>query len=170
MRLTSVLALAFMFAGAGFAQTEPAQLGNSGASAVRETCPVDFRVERQSGLVAHSASDVKGGPEAESLDLRFDQRRAPGIPSISSVTVVVHGFTRHALTLPVQNQPAETSQTFHLAFGPRDSLRSVFKVQTNDITFTVWAQLTEIRFADGRTWHPSQPSACRVMLSMARLT
>ena len=84
--------------------------------------------------------------------------------------MVVHGLLASAGYLPVgeRSQTART-QAFELNLAPGKAAVAETEVTVTKMRFVRWAELTELRYADGSTWHPSGTAECRAVPSLFRL-
>jgi hypothetical protein len=102
--------------------------------------------------------------KAPHLDLSFDGSMASA--KLLKVHVTVYGSPKgpHLMlvnTNPVNNDPvAESFELMTHAKIAATSFHSEIYPQT--VGFVQWAEITQIDYADGSTWHPSAESACRV--------
>jgi hypothetical protein len=140
---------------------------DSKAAVTSQGCPINFAVKRPSGLVARNARDTHDAAAGEGLDLSFVSRTTP---DVAAATVTVHGLSEGGGVMPIQVQPREVSEVFHLTRHPGSPGLSTSEIWTKAVVFVSWAEVTEIRYVDGTEWHPSKSSACRAEPSMLLLT
>ncbi len=130
-------------------------------------CPIGFRAEVNGRAIARSIEDQKKNGDTPLLDLTFTVRDTPRILSAS---VTVHGFTSYKRFLPVDGRSDEsTAQTFELGRGRGTAGLTSAEVRATKMLFVNWAEVTELRYADGSAWHPRADAQCRTVPNKLRL-
>ncbi len=114
--------------------------------------------------IARKAEDVKKNGDVPLLELTFGQR---GKAKVMGAVVKVHGVMSSNRYLPVDERSGEDmTQTFDLggAAGLTDT-----SVWVTKLSYVDWAEVTELRYADGSSWHASSKVGCRAVPSKLRL-
>jgi hypothetical protein len=133
-------------------------------------CPVKFGASIDTRAIVRSIGDRGGDrgkdPNAPLLDLTF----GPGkTAKIVGASVTVHGLSPQSLYLPVGQRPSEDrTQTFEFNSQPQAALAGT-EVLVTKMSFVRWAELTQLRYADGSTWQPSAYARCKAVPSGFRL-
>jgi hypothetical protein len=127
-------------------------------------CPVSFGASLSARAIAHSARD--GGEQDQNsklVELRFGRSDAL---AVVGAQVVIHGLAENARVLPVAGAPkGELSQTFQLKAVSDSSGLTEHDVWVSKMIVR-WAEVTELRYADGSVWRPSKGAYCRSVPSM----
>jgi hypothetical protein len=131
-----------------------------------EGCPVKFGAAVSSRAVVRSTTDLPRNGSAVLLQLSFN---GVGAPKIFKASVRVHGWAPARRFLPVGAAPQEDrTQVFQLVdtsggagLAHRDLWVSRMLVR--------WAEITELRYADGSVWRASKESYCRATPSLFHL-
>jgi hypothetical protein len=129
-------------------------------------CPVKFGASIDTRAIVRSIGDRGQDPNAPLLDLTF----GPGkTAKIVGASVTVHGLSPQSLYLPVGQRPSEDrTQTFEFNSHPQAALAGT-EVLVTKMSFVRWAELTQLRYADGSTWQPSAYAKCKAVPSGFRL-
>jgi hypothetical protein len=127
-------------------------------------CPVSFGASLSARAIVRSTQDgEEQDPNAKLVELRFglsDAFRVVG------AQVVIHGLTEYAQVLPVAGGPKdELSQTFQLKVVSDSSGLTEHDVWVSKMIVR-WAEVTELRYADGSVWQPSKVAYCRAVPSL----
>jgi hypothetical protein len=129
-------------------------------------CPVKFGAQIDSRLVARSIADEHKNPNSQILKVTFDRVDSP---TVVNASITVHGFSPSSRLLPVeQHSEANKTQTFELKSGPGLDL-SQTDLKITGLALVRWAEVTELRFSDGSTWHKSASEQCSATPSGFRL-
>jgi hypothetical protein len=176
MRDLSLL-MVFVLAGASTsAQENPVQPSQRVVTrAVSEGCPVNFGAQVNARAIVHSVQDAKE-KDAQLLELRFERLRASGSEAtgaeartILRASVTVHGVDQGARVLPVRNaRDEDRTQVFELERRTEPAGLVDRDVWVHKM-LVKWAEVTELRFADGSVWRASKDSYCRATPSLFRL-
>jgi hypothetical protein len=130
-------------------------------------CPIGFGAQVNGRVIARTAEDQKKIGDAPLLELTFGQRDTPKIVSAS---VTVHGLSSSRRFLLVdQGSDENATETFELGPGHGATELTHTAVWVRKMLFVNWAEVTELRYADGSTWNASSDSQCRVVPSKLRL-
>jgi hypothetical protein len=130
-------------------------------------CPIGFGAQVNARAIAQTAEDQKKIGDAPLLELTFGQRDTPKIVSAS---VTVHGLSSSHRFLPVdQGSDENATESFELGQGHGATGLTHTAVWVRKMLFVNWAEVTELKYADGSTWHASSDSQCRVVPSKLRL-
>jgi hypothetical protein len=122
-------------------------------------CPIGFSAQVSGRAIARSIDDQKKSDDGPLLELTFGRREAP---KLMSASVTVHGLTSSNRYLLVDNRSDEnTTQTFDLGSGHGAAELANSEVRLNKILFVSWVEVTDLRYADGSTWHVSSEAQCR---------
>jgi hypothetical protein len=129
-------------------------------------CPVNFGASIDTRVIVRSIGDRGKDPNAPLLNLTF----GPGkTAKIVGASVTVHGLSPQSLYLPVGQRPSEDrTQTFEFNSQPQAALAGT-EVLVTKMSFVRWAELTQLRYADGSTWQPSAYARCKAVPSGFRL-
>ena len=130
-------------------------------------CPVAFGAEVDGRARAQAIGDQEKRRDAPLLRLFFGRLDAPKIVGAS---VTVHGRVASSRYLPVGvRSDAERTQSFELDrdLGPMGLTER--EVSVTKMAFVRWADVTELRYADGSVWHESGDAQCRAVPSGFRL-
>lgn len=141
-----------------------AQQSSVGKPPQSEACPIGFGAQVNARDIARKAEDVKKNGDGPLLELTFGQR---GTPKVMGAVVKVHGvMSSNSYLLMDERSGADMTQTFDLggAAGLTDTSVSVTK-----LSYVDWAEVTELRYADGSSWHASSKGGCRAVPSKFRL-
>jgi hypothetical protein len=131
--------------------------------ATSKGCPIGFGAQVNGRAIAQTADDQKKNGNGPLLEMMFSVRDTA---KILSAGVTVHGLSSSNRYLPVdQHSDENAAQTFKLdrASGA-DGLTNA-AVWLNKILFVNWAEVIELKFADGSVWHESSDSRCRTVPS-----
>jgi hypothetical protein len=130
-------------------------------------CPIGFGAQVNGRAIARTAEDQKKIGDAPLLELTFGQRDTPKIVSAS---VTVHGLSSSRRFLLVdQGSDENATETFELGPGHGATELTHTAVWVRKMLFVNWAEVTELRYADGSTWQRSSDSQCRVVPSKLHL-
>jgi hypothetical protein len=147
-------------------EASPGKLTTFSIPAVGQGCPVNFGAQIDSRVVVRSIGDGPQNPNSQALKVTF---RRVDTPTIVNASVTVHGMSSARRYLPVgQRSEANMSQTFELKPSQGSDLRQA-EVEITKMALVRWAEVTELRFADGSTWHTSAGEHCRATPSGFRL-
>ena len=131
-------------------------------------CPVLFGAQVDGRAVARSADDAHQNPDAPLLRLTFSPER-----TILGVNVVIHGSQSSGLLMPAAGQfgqaKGDTTQNFELKRLSGQQTIADAEVRVTQLRLVRWAELTEVRFADGSAWHPTSDAQCRAVPSLFHL-
>ena len=131
-------------------------------------CPVFFGAQVAGRAVARTIDDMRKNPDAPLLRLTFSPER-----TIVSAHVVIHGSQGSGLLLPVAGQSGQTkadsTQNFELKRLSGQQTVADAEVRVTQLRLVRWAELTEVRFADGSAWHPTSDAQCRAVSSLFHL-
>ena len=130
-------------------------------------CPVDFGAQVNSRPIARTIEDVRKHGNSPLLELTFGHRNTP---KILGVTVTIHGLSSSRRFLPVSERSGEQRvQTFRLgpAHGSADLAHT--EVWVTKMLFVRWAEVIELNYADGTTWHESPSAQCRAVPDLFHL-
>jgi hypothetical protein len=131
-----------------------------------EGCPVRFGAAVSSRAVIHTANDLPADGSAVLLQLSF---MGTGAPKIAKASVRVHGWVPARRFVPVGSAPPEDrTQVFQLVDTSGTSGLVNRDVRVNRMLVR-WAEITELRYADGSVWKTSQDSYCRATPSLFHL-
>jgi hypothetical protein len=129
-------------------------------------CPIGFRADRLSTAQVLSAADVPKNGHALGLHLTLDHRTAP---TIESIEVTVYGISQRGRIVPtdIQATTSDTRDTVSKTFSLHRTADSENLTDTDVWMHKVgalrWADLNEVQYADGTTWHPSGSAKCRAI-------
>ncbi len=127
-------------------------------------CPVTFGAQTDGRAVARTIEDMHRNPDAPLLRLTFGPER-----TILSANVVIHGSQGSGLLLPVAGQSGQTrvdsTQSFELKRSSGQQTVADTEVRVTQLRLVRWAELAEVRFADGSIWRPAPDAPCRAVLS-----
>lgn len=127
-------------------------------------CPVSFGAQVDSRLVVRTVDDKHRNPDSPLVRLTFGSGRA-----VLSASVVIHGTSRAALLLPVAQQASrELGEPFNVAPRAGSHFVAEQEVRLASISIVQWAEIRELRFADGSTWRPSADDRCKAVPSLFR--
>jgi hypothetical protein len=125
-------------------------------------CPIGFGAQVNGRAIVRTVEDRKKNGDGPLLELMFAVHDTPRIVSAS---VMVHGLSSSDRYLPVSQRPDENiSQRFELG-GERGVGLTEAEVRMNRILFVRWAEVTDLRYADGTVWHASPEAQCRTVPS-----
>ena len=142
-------------------QSAPGKPTSWVAPVVSQDCPINFGAKLNSRAIARSIEDQKKNGNGPLLDLSFDHRNAP---TIMSASVTIHGVSSDSRYLPVgerSDKDENRTQTFELDRQPGAAGITHTEVAVTRMLFVRWAEVTELRFADGSTWHASSDERCQ---------
>ena len=152
----------------------PAQQMTSGTATVLtlpnlgEGCPVGVGAQLDGRAVMRTAGDAKAKVDSPLLQLSFDRQDQP---RIVGARVTVHGVVPTSRLLPAaEHDDANRTQSFdldRLSAKRQDVVER--EVSVTRMTFVRWVDVTELRYADGSTWHASKEAQCRAVPSGFRL-
>jgi hypothetical protein len=130
-------------------------------------CPIGFDAQVNARAIAGTAEEDKKYGDAPLLELTFGQR---GTLKILNATVAVHGLSSSHRFLPVDKDSIEdTTENFELGQEHGTTALVDTAVWVKKLLFVNWAEVTELKYVDGSTWHPSSDSQCRAVPSKLRL-
>lgn len=153
----AILFLAIFFAGICMS----GQQTSSTKAATSEGCPIGFGAQVNGRAIAQTAEDQKKNGSGPLLEITFSVR---GTPKILSASVTVHGLFSSNRYLPAdQHSPENAEQTFEVARASGADGLTNAAVWLNKILFVNWAEVTELKYADGSVWHESSDSQCRAV-------
>lgn len=136
-------------------------------SGVNLNCPVNFDAQLNSRFVERTITAGQRHADSPSLDLSFGQLNAP---PIVSATVTVHGSSPSPQYLPVADLSANNrTQTFKLEPAAGSAGLTQTEVSVNQMALIGWAEITQLNYADGTTWHSSPTTLCRARPSAFHL-
>ncbi len=138
--------------------------------AQRSSCPVGFNATRAGMPVMRSIAGDRGvSPvprrDGPLVDLSFAEfTSTDSLPRhIASIKLVVHGISARPRAVPAYATPPEDiSEVFHLDRIAGHDRFDDAELQLRQSGIVSRVELTEIRFTDGTTWHPSSDSHCSV--------
>jgi hypothetical protein len=166
MRIASVVVPALAI----FAPLAAPAFGQAGpGTGPSQSCPIQFQMKQQQGLIAHRAAEIKGRANGQALEFRFARLN----PSpIASADITVYGITQApgGQVLPPDKKPPEIAETLHLTPTPQSSRVAIADVWTTKVRVVSWAEVTQIRYTDGSVWHKSDASHCNAALDLLVLT
>jgi hypothetical protein len=140
-----------------------AQQTSSTKVATSEGCPIGFGAQINGRAIAQTAADQKKNGSGPLLEMTFSVR---GAAKIVSANVTVHGLSSSDRYLPVdQHSDENAAQTFELDRASGAAGLTNAAVWLNKILFVNWAEVTELKYADGSVWHESSDSQCRAVPS-----
>jgi hypothetical protein len=127
-------------------------------------CPVNFGAELNSRLIARTVEDAQKHGDSPRLKLTFGHKDAP---KILGATVTIHGLSSSRRYLPVsERSAANRTQTFKLDQAAGSPGLAHTEVWVTQMALVRWAEVTELNYADGTTWHPSRFTQCRAVPSL----
>jgi hypothetical protein len=135
-------------------------------------CPIGFSAQVNGRAIARSVEDQKKKGDGPFLKLTFGRREAP---KLMSASITVHGSSSSDRYLPVDKRFEENktdknkTQTFDLDSGHGAAELANSEVRLNKILFVSWVEVTDLRYADGSTWHVSSDAQCRAVPSKLHL-
>jgi hypothetical protein len=149
----------FLIAALSLAGYVSAQQPMSPSAGRSSSCPIAFHVQIDGRAIAQSASDRKNNGDGALLDLNFG---AKGSLKIVAAIITVHGSSPSGRYQPAGRQvdPSDSLQVVELAQEGGAALVS----REVRVRFPLVSQveLTELRYSDGTTWHPSADASCIV--------
>lgn len=169
MRRHYLLALAALFSTTAYPQQQSpvVQYRLPELQASPSACPIGFTARASGTPVMVQTKDGKGKEFAHSVALQFkskDTRR------VESATVIIHGIRQTKLYLKANSTTeVNTSRTFSLRPNAEPDGLAQDQVSVSGITTLRSAEITEMRYSDGTSWHPSKLSACQAAISGFRL-
>ena len=138
------------------------------AKPITSGCPVSFGAQVDGRAIARSVEDERQNPDAPLLRLTFGPGR-----TILSANVVIHGSKDSGLLLPVADAPApanaDHAQNFELKRISGQQTLTDAELRVTQLSLVRWAELTEVRFADGTAWQPAFDAQCRAVPSIFHL-
>lgn len=142
----------------------PAQQISSNNASRTEGCPIGFGAQVNARAVEHRAEDTGKNSNRPLLELTFERH---GTAKVMGAVIKAHGSVFSSRLLPVTERTGENrTQTFDLggAIGLRDT-----SVWVTELSYVSWAEVTELKYADGSSWHASSAGQCRAVPSKLRL-
>lgn len=136
-------------------------------SAANLNCPVDFDAQLNSPIIMRTLQAGERHTDSPYLDLSFGQLMAP---TIVGATVTIHGSSPSTQYLPVNDRSSENrTQTFKLEKAPGSKGLEQTEVLVNQMALVGWAEITELDYADGTSWHSTPFTVCRARPSSFHL-
>ena len=154
MRTSSLFSIVLLVSTPAIAQQTPAVVEAGPAPSL--SCPVDFSIAANPQFAVRIAGEQTRNDTQSLLKITLQPVDAL---LVRSATIRVHGISsanQVVLTAPSQ----EKVETVHLHGEGRASLQSQ-EVALKSIRFAHWAEITELRYADGTTWRSSETQSCR---------
>ena len=130
-------------------------------------CPIAISARRWAPGGMALAQDRNAEPEGRRLYLHFITGLKSGLVA---ATVTLHGTdgkARAELTADGTSGP-ELQETFQLKGDPNAPIRSS-SVSLRHLANVRWVAITELRFADGTSWHESADASCHITPNGFRL-
>lgn len=128
-------------------------------------CPVNFEAQLNSQPRHHFIQEQQKFDDSQLLRLTFSHHNTA---KILGASITVHGVSgsNSAQYLLVSRQTSQNkTQTFKLDRASESTGLTHVEVLVTKMMFVRWAEVTELRFADGSIWHPSALAQCRAMPS-----
>ena len=122
-------------------------------------CPIALQAQLRPGTPSHlviaSPARSSGNP---TLLLAFDSLDTAGLVSAD---ITVHGLSGDGRVLDADSFTPDVrrTQTFQLSLHSRPLEHASLSISR--MPFITYAEVTELRYADGTSWHPSAASACQ---------
>ncbi len=132
-------------------------------------CPVNFDAQLNSQPQRHFIQEQKKFSDSPLLDLTFGY---PKTAKIIGASITVHGVSAsNSARYRTVSEPAgpQKTQTFRLDRAPESTGLAHAQVRVTEMMFVRWAEITELRYADGTAWHPTSLAQCRALPSGFRL-
>ena len=122
-------------------------------------CPISFGAQVDSRAVARWTQNPAQKDPGRDLQLTF---KPVDTAQILGASVIVHGLSGHERLLLVSDRSLDDrTQSFDLErVSGRASLDQT-NVLVTKMMSVEWAEVTELKYADGSVWHPSQSSQCQ---------
>jgi hypothetical protein len=149
-----------------------AQYSGSAQYSPSSSCPIDFGAQVNGRAIARTIEDEKKNPNASLLELTFGRWDHPQVPKIVSASVTVHGASSSDRYLPVGQRTGlekVATQTFELGKDRGAAGLLNAEVWVSRMTSVSWAEVRELKYADGSVWHASLDSECKARPSLFRL-
>ena len=132
-----------------------------------QNCPIGISAQRWAAGGMALAQDRNAEPEGRKLYLHFISGSKTGV---IAATVTLHGTEGKARAeLAADGRNAfPLTETFQLTGDTNAPLRSS-AVSLRRLANVRWVAITELRFADGTSWHESADASCHVTPNGFRL-
>jgi hypothetical protein len=123
-------------------------------------CPVNFDAQLNSQPQRHFIQEQKTFSDSPLLDLTFGHRKWVKIIGASITVHGVSGSNSAQYFLVSRETSQDKTQTFKVDRPSKSVGLARVQVLVTKMTFVRWAEITELRYADGSIWHPSALAQC----------
>ncbi|QEE30644.1 hypothetical protein FTW19_23225 [Terriglobus albidus] len=120
-------------------------------------CPVVFGAQANAAPLFTLTTDGSSAP-VRTVSLQFGSRDGR---AVDSATVTIRGVTQSHLYLKTGSDSEEKQErTFHIESRAGSNGFTQSDLSVSGITSLRTAEVTEIRFTDGTSWHPTGVAGC----------
>jgi hypothetical protein len=125
---------------------------------LNQNCPVGVEA-RHSSQGAMEQINNGGRPHQLGFNIALSSLN---MERISQASITLRGLAGPQVMLVAAQSPKDATETFTITPGdsPKASFHSV--VYTGKLTGVRWVEVDEVTYADGKQWHQTEGSVCRV--------
>ena len=158
MKITLLTMLAVLIPSVAYAQQHPTLQFNPGQNHVlNRICPIAFAAEVNAAPVM-SLTTGGGSTPMRTVSLQFGSRDGR---AVDSATVTIRGVTQSHPYLAIGSGSEEKRErTFHIESRAGSNGFKQSDLSVSGITALRTAEVTEIHFTDGTSWHPTGIAGC----------